>query len=149
MKVRNVRNEHKVFIVHGHASAATLELKDFLTALGLEAVVLVQEDDFGKAIIEKFECYASSCEFAFVVLTPDDRQAQELPQVDRWRARQNVILEMGWFMGKLGRARVALLHNGEVELPSDILGIIYIPFGSSIFEVGDKIRQRLAGQGLL
>ena len=139
----------KVFIVHGHDSTAMFELKDFLRHLGLDPIVLFQEDDLGMAIIEKFEHYAPSCVFSFVLLTPDDCQAQDLPREQKWRARQNVILEMGWFMGKLGRERVALLHKGEVELPSDVLGVLDLPFQTSIFEVSEKIRQRLAGQALI
>lgn len=144
-----VQPRSKVFIVHGHDSAAVFELKDFLRQLGLDPIVLFQQDDLGMSIIEKFEHYAPFCVFAFVLLTPDDRQAQDLPHEQKWRARQNVILEMGWFMGKLGRKHVALLHKGEVELPSDVLGVLYLPFKTSIFEVTEKIRQRLVGQALI
>ena len=145
----DLKGRHRVFIVHGHDSAAMFELKDFLTSLGLEPIILFQQDDKGMTVIEKFERFAPSCEFAFVLLTPDDRQAADLPRGERWRARQNVILEMGWFMARLGRPRVVLLHKGEVELPSDILGVLYLPFKSSVFEVSERIRQRLNGEGLL
>ncbi len=140
----------KVFIVHGHDSVAVYELRKLLeTNLGLEPVVLFEEDDLGMTIIEKFEHYAQKCSFAFILLTPDDKIADELDNNEKWRARQNVILEMGWFMSKLGRERVVMLHKGTVEIPSDILGILYLPFTSSIFEVSERIRQRLTGVGLI
>ena len=139
----------KVFIVHGHDSTLMFELKDFLISLNLEPVILFQQDDLGLSIIEKFEHYAPQCDFAFVLLTPDDKQANELPNNEKWRARQNVILELGWFMRKVGRAKVVLIHKGDVELPSDILGILYLKLNASIYEVSEKIRQRLVGQGML
>ncbi len=138
----------RVFICHGHDSNPLWELKGFLGALGLEPVVLLEQDDLGLTLIEKFEYYAEQCKFAFALLTPDDRQAQDLEGQAKWRARQNVILELGWFMHKLGRRCVALLHKGEVELPSDLIGILYLPFSVSIFEVSGRIRQRLEGCGL-
>lgn len=139
----------KIFIVHGHDSQAMFELKDFINSLNLEPVVLFQQDDLGLTIVEKFERYAGECVFAFVLLTPDDKPAAELVGDSKWRARQNVILELGWFMAKLGRRGVLLLHKGDVELPSDVLGVVYLPFKNSIFEVSEKIRQRLKGQGLI
>jgi predicted nucleotide-binding protein len=66
----------------------------------------------------------------------------------KWRARQNVILELGWFMAKLGRRRVAILYKGELEIPSDILGIVYHQFSNSIKEVGEDIRQILKTAGI-
>jgi predicted nucleotide-binding protein len=68
---------------------------------------------------------------------------------EKWRARQNVILELGWFMAKLGRHRVVILYKGSTEIPSDLLGVVYLRFQTSIFEVSEKIRQRLSGAGLL
>jgi predicted nucleotide-binding protein len=139
----------KIFIAHGHDSKSVLELKDFLVSLEMDPMVLFQLDDLGFTIIEKFEHYASQCEFAFAILTPDDKVADELSGIEVWRARQNVYLEIGWFMRKLGRRKVVLLHKGPIELPSDLLGILYLPFTKSIYEVSEKIRQRLHGQGLL
>lgn len=135
----------KVFLIHGHDSLAMFELKDFLHSLGLDVVVLFQQDDKGFTIIEKFEHYGNQCEFAVALLTPDDKQAGELSGAERMRARQNVILEIGWFMRKVGRQGVVLLHKGDVELPSDLLGILYLPFSASIYECSEKLRQRLIG----
>src|SRR5204863_8690813 len=100
-------------------------------------------------IIEKFEFYADSCVFAFVILSPDDKQLEALAGSERWRARQNVILELGWFMKHLGRKRVVILHKGSVEIPSDLLGVLYLPYEKSIYEVSEKIRQRLKGVSLI
>lgn len=140
----------KVFIVHGQNEAKKLELKDFLAKLALDPVILHQQNDLGKTIIEKFEFYASQCAFAVVLLTPDDQAIPANSSVEgKWRARQNVIMELGWFMAKLGRERVLLLHQGELEIPSDILGIVYAKFNSSVTEAGETIRERLKGIGLL
>jgi len=139
----------KVFIVHGHDEAKKWELKNFLTELGLEPVVLHEQDDLGKTIIEKFEHYAMQCTFSFVLLTPDDPILEADPEQRAWRSRQNVIMELGWFMARLGREKVVLLHKGKVELPSDILGVLYLAFHKDVTEVGEKIRQRLRGAGLI
>ncbi len=137
--------DRNVFIVHGHDEAKKWELKNFLAKLGLEPLILHEQDDRGMTIIEKFEHYASQCRFAFVLLTPDDSVSHPDTQESKWRARQNVIMELGWFMAKLGRERVIIIHKGQVEIPSDMLGIIYLPFRESILEVSEKIRQRLQG----
>lgn len=140
----------KVFIVHGQNEAKKLELKDFLAKLALDPVILHQQNDLGKTIIEKFEYYASQCTFAVVLLTPDDQAAPANSSIEgKWRARQNVIMELGWFMAKLGRERVLILHQGQLEIPSDILGVVYAPFSGSVTEAGETIRERLKGVGLL
>lgn len=140
-----------VFIVHGQDEAKKLELKDFLSSLGLTPVILHQQDGLGKTIIEKFEYYAPQASFAFVLMTPDDKsQSHDSDSVEsKWRARQNVILELGWFMAKIGRRRVVLLYKGELEIPSDILGIVYYHFTNSIKEVGEDIRQILKTAGMI
>lgn len=138
-----------VFIVHGQNEAKKLELKDLLRTLGVNPVILHEQDDRGLTIIEKFEHYAPQCSFAFVLLTPDDKQDIGSKAEDKWRARQNVIMELGWFMAKLGRERVALLHKGEVEIPTDISGVIYLKFENSVAEVATQIRQRLRGANLI
>jgi predicted nucleotide-binding protein len=139
----------KVFVVHGHDEAKKLELKNFLTDLQLEPIVLHLQDDLGKTIIEKFEHYAMQCAFAFVLLTPDDAILEADPEQRAWRSRQNVIMELGWFMARLGRERVIILQKGNVELPSDILGVLYLPFRKDVAEASEKIRQRLKGSGLI
>jgi predicted nucleotide-binding protein len=142
------RNKN-VFIVHGHSEAKKLELKEFLGDLHLNPIILHEQNDRGMTIIEKFEYYAPQSSFAFILLTPDDKQDVGVKPEERWRARQNVIMELGWFMAKLGRERVVLVHKGELEIPSDISGVLYFRFNESVLEVGDKIRQRLRGVGLI
>jgi hypothetical protein len=138
-----------VFIVHGHDEAKKLELKNFLSELGVRPVVLHEQDDLGKTIIEKFEYYASQSVFAFILMTPDDQTSVPSSTEAKWRARQNVIMELGWFMAKLGRNRIVVLHKGIVEVPSDISGVIYLEFRDSVLEAGEKIRQRLRGVSLI
>jgi predicted nucleotide-binding protein len=138
-----------VFIVHGHDEAKKWELKNFLTKLGVRPIVLHEQDDLGKVIIEKFEYYASQSAFAFILMTPDDQTTVASSDEAKWRARQNVIMELGWFMAKLGRNRVGVLYKGDLEIPSDIYGLLYLEFRNSVQEVGEKIRQRLQGVGLI
>jgi hypothetical protein len=138
-----------VFIVHGTNEAKKYELKSFLTGLELNPIILHEQDDKGKTIVEKFEYYAPKCRFAFILLTPDDKQDAGGKPEEKWRARQNVIMELGWFMAKLGREHVVMLHQGAVEIPSDVSGVIYLKFENSISEVGEQIRKRLRGVGLI
>lgn len=138
-----------IFIVHGHDSLSLLELKEFVRKLGLTPIVLTDQPNAGLTIIEKFEKYAKKCSFAMVLLTPDDKQAKDLEESEKYRARQNVILEMGWFMSRLGRSKVVLLHKGKVELPSDIVGVLYLNFNTSVSEVYEKIRDELIVKGLI
>ena|SRR6185503_21021459 len=121
-----------------------MELKDFLISLGLQPIILDEQDHMGKTIIEAFEYYATVCSFAFVLMTPDD-----LAEGTRRRARQNVIMELGWFIAYLGRERVAILYQGDPEIPSDISGVLYLEFKERIGEVSERIRRRLRGVGLI
>ena len=138
-----------VFIAHGHNDAVKLELKAHLEALGLKPIILNEQNDLGFTIIEKFEYFASTCSFAFIVMTPDDRAVAKSDTDSRWRARQNVIMELGWFMARLGRDRVVILYSGELEIPSDILGVVFLEFRDKIDEVADRIYQRLKGVELV
>jgi predicted nucleotide-binding protein len=136
----------KVFIVHGHDNSSKNELVAFLFRLGLTPIVLHEQANEGKTVIEKFERYASDVGYAFVLLTPDDVGGQQgkgmIP-----RARQNVILELGYFMGKLGRERVCGLFKGGVEIPSDVLGVLYLKYENDINERHFDIFQELDRAG--
>jgi predicted nucleotide-binding protein len=118
---------HKVFLVHGHDELSLHETARFLERLRQEVIVLRELPNEGRTIIEKFESYAD-VGFAVVLLTPDDRggPATGPTDTDKPRARQNVIFELGYFIGKLGRNRVCALHRGGVELPSDFSGVVYV-----------------------
>lgn len=146
--MENSKLNKNVFIIHGHDSVAVLELKEFLRKIGLNPIVLSDQPSLNLSIIEKFEKYAGQCVFAISLLTPDDKQASDLDAANKYRARQNVIMELGWFMGKLGRAGVMLLHKGDVELPSDITGVVYVSFKNSIIDASEKIRDELKARGL-
>ena len=117
---------NEVFVVHGKDDGAKETVARFLTKLGLEPIVLHQQPNQGRTIIEKFEQYAK-VGFAVVLLTPDDSCADaDQPGISRPRPRQNVILELGFFLGKLGRDRTFALLKGDVEIPSDYSGVLYI-----------------------
>ncbi|MDR3529365.1 MAG: nucleotide-binding protein [Rhodopila sp.] len=115
----------KVFVVHGHDDGARQAVARFLERLELEAIILQEQPDQGLTIIEKFETYANHVGFAVVLLTPDDIGGAALAPAQALRARQNVIFELGYFAGKLGRGRACLMRKGEVEIPSDLYGVIY------------------------
>ncbi len=136
------------FIVHGHDEAAKLALKNYLqNTLGLpEPLILHEQPSGGKTIIEKLEQFASQSDLAFILLTPDDMPCEcDALSHDKRRARQNVIFEMGYFLGVFGRSsgRVFLLHKGPLDLPSDIAGVVYIDITGGIEASGETIRKEL------
>jgi len=157
-----------VFIVHGHDIKPVKELKEMLKGFGLNPIVLHEKPSGSRTIIEKLEKY-SDVEYAFVILTPDDLggtveefmtaiegMTDSIIGLDledflgneiKYRARQNVILEFGYFIGRLGRDRVCCLYKGDVELPSDMQGIVYIYFKDSVNEIRDKIIKELKEAG--
>ncbi len=121
----------RIFIVHGHDEEARENVSRFIEKLGLQAVILHELPNAGRTIIEKFEDY-SDVGFAVVLLTSDDIGASRGdPNVLRPRARQNVILELGYFLGKLGRERVCALFKGDIDIPSDYEGILYVKMDTS------------------
>lgn len=145
-----------VFIVHGRDHRPRTELKEFLLGLGLNPVVLEEEHDMGMTVPQKLEYYASLCSFAFIIVTPDDLIAPAkagmiassgAADVHQWRPRQNVIMELGWFMAYLGLDRIAILYKDGTEIPSDLHGILYVRFENSVLEasVCERIRKRLEG----
>lgn len=118
----------KVFIVHGHDEAVKELTARFLQRLELKPIILHEQSSGGRTIIEKIEHY-SDVGYAVVLLTPDDEgRAKSEEEVYHDRARQNVLLELGYCMGKLGRNRVCALHRGGVEIPTDYSGVLYVPF---------------------
>jgi predicted nucleotide-binding protein len=122
----NRSGSRKVFIVHGHDEAARETVARFLTNLGFEPVILHEQSNRGRTLIEKFVAN-SDVGFAIILLTPDDVGGKADDTQMRKRARQNVVLEWGYFIGSLGRGRVCALMKSDVELPSDILGIVWEP----------------------
>ncbi len=116
----------KIFIVHGHDNEAKVEVARFLERIGFEAIILHEQASRGRTIIEKVEMH-SDVGFAVVLLTPDD-EGNKKGQSPCPRARQNVVLELGYFIGRLGRDRVCALKRGDVEIPSDFDGVVYEPY---------------------
>ena len=122
-----LETSNRVFIVHGHDKAAKESVARLLEKLILVPIILHEQPNQGRTVIEKFEDY-SDVGFAVVLLTPDDVGAAK-SEVENLkpRARQNVIFELGFFIGKLGRARVCALHKSNVEILSDFSGVVWIP----------------------
>lgn len=122
-------SKKEVFVVHGRDDGAKETVARFLERLGLEAIILHEETNKGRTIIEKFEAHADRAGYAVVLLTPDDvgalRGAEPTP-----RARQNVIFELGYFFGKLGRENVCALLVDGLERPSDVDGVVYVAMDS-------------------
>lgn len=143
----------KVFVVYGHDEQAKVQLEAMLRRWDLEPLILDQLPSEGQTLIEKLEKYASEDDVAFAVIlaTPDD-EGHPRGKVDekRFRARQNVVLELGLLLGKFGRARVAiLLKNQEtMERPSDIQGLIYLPFTDNVEDVKLVLAKEMTKQGL-
>lgn len=117
-----------VFIVHGHDHGTNEAVARFIEKLGAKVVVLHEQSNQGQTVIEKFE-HHSDVSYAVVLLTADDRggRKDESYEEQRPRARQNVILELGFFLAQLGRSRVGVIHEPGVEVPSDYSGVLYIP----------------------
>lgn len=120
-------HSNKIFVVHGHDAGTKDTVARFLSKLDLEPVILHEQVTQGKTIIEKFEDHAD-VGYAVVLITPDDTGASiKEPENIRKRARQNVIFEFGYFLGKLGRDKVIGLVKGDIEVPSDYSGVLSVP----------------------
>ena len=133
-------NTHEVFIVHGRDNEAKETVARFLTRLALTPVILHEQPNQGRTIIEKFEQHAQ-VGFAVALLTPDDVGALQDNSNDlKPRARQNVVFELGYFLGRLGRERVCALTKGDVETPSDYDGVVYISLDDGGWKM-DLIRE--------
>lgn len=120
----------KIFIVHGHDEGMKLEVVQFLTKLNFEPIVLNECPNNGQTIIEKLEAN-SNVAFAVILLSPCDEGRKRGTEELRFRARQNVVVELGYFVGKLGRKNVFLLKKNNVEEISDFSGVVYTLFDSS------------------
>ena len=117
----------KVFTVHGHDEGAKYAVTRFVERLGLEAIILDEQSGGLQAIIDKFKEQTEDIVFAIILLTPDDVGAAKSEKDElQPRARQNVILELGYFIGKLEPNQICLLYKEGVELPSDIHGLVYV-----------------------
>jgi predicted nucleotide-binding protein len=139
---RMTKNESRVLIIHGHDERNLLALKDLLqTKMHLpEPVIMRQQVVPGASLPEKFEKLAASVDFAVALLTPDDLGRALTDRELKSRPRQNTLVEIGWFWGRLGRDRILLLVKEELELPSDLQGVEYHRFASKVEDVSEKVR---------
>jgi predicted nucleotide-binding protein len=141
----------KVFVVYGHDETARTQLDAMIRRWGLEPIILDQLPSKGQTIIEKLEDYTEDVGFGVVLATPDDfGYPKDHEDQKAYRARQNVVLELGMLLVKLGRPKVAILLGNQVamERPSDIQGLIYIPFKQDLQrEAGPLLAKEMAAQG--
>lgn len=141
----------KVFVVYGHDDRARTQLDAMLRRWGLEPIILDQLPSKGMTIIDKLEDYTEDVGFGVVLATPDDMgHPKDEEDKKTHRARQNVVLELGMLLVKLGRPRVAILLGNQVDMerPSDIQGLIYIPFKDDVQrEAGTALAKEMAAQG--
>ncbi|MGI6294476.1 MAG: TIR domain-containing protein [Armatimonadota bacterium] len=133
-----------VFIVHGQNHGKLAEVRFLLGQLGIECCVLQDEPNSGQTIIEKFESHGGNASYAIVLLTADDIGGAKQNNEVQSRARQNVIFEFGYFCGKLGRHKTAVLYEPGVEIPSDLRGLAYVELDSSgawKYRLADELSQ--------
>lgn len=121
---------HRIFLIHGRDLARRESVARFLEKLGAEVVILQELPNEGLTIIEKLQRYAN-VDYAIALLTGDDqgglRRRDQPPKVLVRRPRQNVLLELGYFLGRLGRRRVCILRDPDIEVPSDMHGVLTLP----------------------
>ncbi len=135
-------SSRKIFLVHGRDDAAREAVARVVSKLQLEPIILHEQPNKGATLIEKFEKHAD-VGFAIILLTPDDEGRVAGVGDFSFRARQNVILEMGYFIGRLGRDHVMVLRKGDIEIPSDIFGVVYEPLddgGAWRFKLGKELQ---------
>ena len=119
----NTAKHDKIFIVHGHDGELKQSVARIVEKQGIKAIILSEQANKGRTIIEKFEDY-SDVSGAICLFTADDYGRAKKDVTDNTRARQNVVLETGYFMGKLGREHVVILADNSIEMPSDLSGIV-------------------------
>jgi predicted nucleotide-binding protein len=146
----NSPKSNKVFVVYGHDKDSRGQLEAMLRRWGLEPLIIDQLPSEGQTIIEKLENYTEQADFGIVLATPDDvGHRKDHPSERAFRARQNVVLELGMLFSKLGRDRVAILLKSQTDMerPSDIQGLIYISFKDNISEVGLTLAKEMTAKG--
>lgn len=141
----------EIFVVYGHDTDARDQLELMLRRMGMTPIILANLAAAGDTIIEKLESYIGQhgkAGYACVLVTPDD-EGYKVGEFDKkkYRARQNVVLELGMVLARLGRKRVAILRKKTVEQPSDIDGLIYIPFDEKVEEIKLQLTKELQAAG--
>lgn len=135
----------RVFLVHGHDQQAVDQTEILIHRFGLTPIILRVAPSEGRTVIEKFEAH-SEVGFAIVLLTPDDCGGVDAKHLSP-RARQNVIWEWGYLVGKLGRQKVICLYKQGVEIPSDLHGLVTINIANDVREKAEEIRRELNAAG--
>lgn len=139
------KSESRVFISHGQANDWR-EVQDFIEKdIVLQTLELAQEPNQGRTVLQKLEQESSRCDFAVIVMTGDDLDSDGVI-----RARENVMHEIGFFQGKYGMKAVCLLHEEGTNIPSNIDGLVYIPFtkGNVVATFGALQRELKSYYGL-
>lgn len=130
-KKQNLSDNKNIFIVHGHDESMKNDVARTVEKLHLQPVILNEKPNSGMTIIEKIEKY-SNVGFAIILLSPCDKGCEAGQESNlKPRARQNVIAELGYFIGKLGRQRTFILKKSDVEEPSDFSGVVYEPYDNN------------------
>ncbi len=143
-------HNNKVFVVYGHDRNARTQLEALLRRWDLELLILDQLVSSGQTVIEKLEEYISQVSFAIVLATPDDiGYAKNDEDHKKYRVRQNVVLELGMLLAKIGRKKVAILisQSENMESPSDIQGLLYMPFKENIEEAKLSLAKEMQNNG--
>jgi predicted nucleotide-binding protein len=144
----HTRRKENVFIIHGRDEAKWRELKDIIKdTFRLNPIILEEQPDIGKTVIEKFEHYAATCSYAIALFTPDDET--RFGSDTYLQARPNVIYELGWFCGRLDRSSTMLLLKQGTSMFSDFGGIIQKVFKTNVSELEKDIRKDLDASGML
>lgn len=134
-----ILNYSKVFVVHGHDGEMKQSVARIIEKQGIEAIILSEQANRGKTIIEKLEGN-SDVGGAVCLFTADDVGRENSEHDDKPRARQNVVLEAGYFMGKLGRNRVVFLADDGIEMPSDLSGVVYTSTNNWQFDLLKELK---------
>lgn len=144
-KAKSHGKSKRIFVVHGHDRAAVDQTELLIHRFGFTPIILRDAPSLGRTVIEKFEANAD-IGAAIVLLTPDDRGGVDedhlLP-----RARQNVIWEWGYLVAKLGRQNVICLYKGNLEMPSDLHGLVTIHVSDDVRDKAEEIRRELRAAG--
>lgn len=137
-----------IFIVHGHDDEMKVKVAYLISKLGLNPIILNEQANGGKTIIEKFEEHSQKVNYAIVLMSNKDDLGRSIQEEKlKPRARQNVILELGYFIGQLGRNRVCVLKMEDVEAPSDILGIVYTAYSNKSNDWQHAVAKELSAAG--
>lgn len=147
-KAAEIPSTKTVFIIHGHDEVNLLRLKELLRERWhLEPLVLMNEPDTGRTLIEKFEQEAQRASFAVALLSADDEIKNS--NEDYFQPRPNVVFELGWFYGRLGRDRVCIFSKKGIKMHSDLAGIMRKDFDESIIDKAVELEVELKKAGLI